>query len=96
METEIVSCNNCAVEDPHCTPKQQKEWCLRKKLDKVLGKSPAQEIRDLEALVEIQGEILAAMSREGASSPEILEIQCGLSAERGKNLNKLWHMKGEI
>lgn len=54
------------------------------------------QLKELEDLVEIQGEILFSMSREGASSPEILEIQCGLSAERGKNLAKLWKLRGEI
>lgn len=54
------------------------------------------EVVELEGLVEIQGEILAAMSRNNEANPDVLEIQCALSRERGLNLSKLWKLRGEI
>jgi hypothetical protein len=31
--SEMESCQNCGDQDPHCSPEQQKEWCVRKKLE---------------------------------------------------------------
>jgi len=56
----------------------------------------ASQLEELMNLVEIQGEILFSMSREGAGSPEALEIQCALSRERGINLSKIWKLRGDL
>lgn len=61
----------------------------------ILVKGP-NKLQELEALVEIQGEILAAMSRNNSENPDVLEIQCALSREHGKNLAAIWKLRGEI
>lgn len=53
------------------------------------------DILKLQDLVQIQGEILASMSRETEKSPELLEIQYALSNEHGKNVANLWKLRGE-
>jgi len=61
-------------------------WCVRTQ----------NEILKLEELVEVEGDILASLSREPEKTPEQLEIQCALSNELGKNTVKLYRLRGDL